>query len=218
MKDQPLARTRIIWTLNIDATPIYAIQPLGAFSVHGYKLLVEFLSDQAAGKVERVSIPGLVTGKVTLLSGQTVPVIVPEIIGMYSWSISKLLDALAQNIEGGLSDPEKEGINNFLRRVYYELRNLGVSPQERALNFTGTNAYQAGVVFASAAKDNLELDGIYTEPSPISRPGANCWDVKLVFFDPKKRLERSRRVYRFTVDVTDVLPVTVGEFRTWAEY
>lgn len=218
LKALPLARTRIIWTLHIDATPIYAIQPLGTFSDEGYKQLFDFLSEQIAGKLDRISIPGLVAGKVTLLSGQTVPLIAPEIIGMHSWSIPKLMDAVAQNIDGGLTDPEKDRLKNFLRRIYYEFRNLGVSPQERALNFTGTNAYNAGIIFKSAFEQHLELDGIFVEPSPICRPGSDCWDVKLVFFDPKKRLERARQVFRFTIDVTDVIPVTVGEFRTWAEY
>jgi hypothetical protein len=35
------------------------------------------------------------------------------------------------------------------------------------------------------------------------------------FFDPTKRYERSRHVYRYTVDVSDVIPVTVGKIRHW---
>jgi hypothetical protein len=38
----------------------------------------------------------------------------------------------------------------------------------------------------------------------------------LVFFNPLKRFEEARHVYQFTVDVSDVVPVTVGELRTWA--
>ncbi len=68
------------------------------------------------------------------------------------------------------------------------------------------------------ATDTLELDGIDVEVSPICRPGSECWDVKLTFFDPARRLERARRVYRFTVDVSDVVPVTVGTVRAWSVY
>jgi hypothetical protein len=34
-------------------------------------------------------------------------------------------------------------------------------------------------------------------------------------FDPETE-RRANRVYRYTVDVSDVLPVTVGTVRSWA--
>jgi hypothetical protein len=40
----------------------------------------------------------------------------------------------------------------------------------------------------------------------------------LTFFNPSRRLEQARRVYRFTVDVSDVIPVTVGKVRHWDVY
>jgi hypothetical protein len=39
-----------------------------------------------------------------------------------------------------------------------------------------------------------------------------------MFFNPVKRLEQARRAYRFTVDVSDVVPVTVGNVRHWDVY
>jgi hypothetical protein len=36
----------------------------------------------------------------------------------------------------------------------------------------------------------------------------------LKFFDPENT-RRARRVYRFTVDVSDTMPVTLGEVRSW---
>jgi len=108
-----------------------------------------------------------------------------------------------------------EGVLNFLDRVYYELRNLGVTSQERAINYAATNAYQVGAVFERAANERLELDTIDVERSPICRPGSDCWDVKLVFFNPTRRMEQARKVYRFTVDVSHVIPVTVGAIRSW---
>jgi len=72
-----------------------------------------------------------------------------------------------------------------LNRVYYELRNLGVSPQERAMNYAATNAYQARQAFAEAAARNLALDSFVVVKSPICRPDSDCWDVKLQMFDPE---------------------------------
>ena len=45
--------------------------------------------------------------------------------------------------------------------------------------------------------------------APICRPDSDCWDVQLLMFDPENE-RRASRVYRYTVDVSDVLPVTVG--------
>ena len=54
--------------------------------------------------------------------------------------------------------------------------------------------------------------------SPICRPGSDCYDVTLSFFNPKERLTVARKEYRFTIDVSDVVPVTVGEVRAWSVY
>lgn len=211
----------IIWTLNIDATPIYAIRPHGSYSEAAYSRLRQYLAAQVNGGVDgRISIPGVISGRVRLLNGQVVPVIHPSLRGMYCWNTAKLVTA----IHGARPDEAKAmatyderviGISNFLTRVYYEIRNLGITSQERAMNFAATNAYQATEVFESAAKDNLELDSIDTERSPICRPNSDCWDIKLVFFNPRNRTEQARRIYRFTIDVSDIVPVTVGPVRTW---
>jgi hypothetical protein len=64
---------------------------------------------------------------------------------------------------------------------------------------------------------SLSLAGIDVKKSAICRPGSDCQDVILRFFDPHKKTERAVQMYRFTVDVSDVLPVTVGEVRSWNE-
>lgn len=86
------------------------------------------------------------------------------------------------------------------------------------MNFAGTNMFQAVTVFEQAIREKLTLDRIETERSPVCRPGSDCWDVKLTFFDPANRLTVARKVYRFTVDVSDVVPVTVGKIRSWSVY
>ena len=93
-----------------------------------------------------------------------------------------------------------------------------MTPQERALNFAATNAFQADEAFADARARDMELNTIGVEKSPICRPGADCWDIKLTFFDPNRKSEVAQRVTRYTVDVSDVVPVTVGQKRTWNIY
>jgi hypothetical protein len=38
----------------------------------------------------------------------------------------------------------------------------------------------------------------------------------LRFFDPEND-RRARRVFRFTIDVSDIMPVTLGDVRSWTE-
>ncbi len=143
--------------------------------------------------------------------------------GMFSWTTDALVNSLVpkesesqdQAPRGPSNDGIALGVRNFLERVYYELRNLGQTPQDRAINFAATNAFNIETVFESAHKQNMDLDTIEVEPSPICRPESDCWDVKLMFFFPQKESNSPRRAYRFTVDVSDVVPVTVGEMRTW---
>ena len=47
---------------------------------------------------------------------------------------------------GGDPRDPAASVENFLNRVYYEFRNLGVTPQERALNYSATNAFQVSQV------------------------------------------------------------------------
>jgi len=223
LKKTPEHASAVIWTLNIDSTAVYAIQPAGAFAASGYDMLREFLEAQLTEGAERVSVPGYIWGKVPLACSVTVPIIVPEIRGMYSWTIGALVTALAgkataKKEESATFQKKIAGIQNFFERVYYEIRNLGVAPQERALNYAATNAFQLEHIYRTAIDRGLELDSIEVEKSPICRPESDCWDVKLTFFNPVDRLGQARRVHRFTVDVSDVVPVTVGRVREWAVY
>jgi len=219
----PWDATAIIWTLSLDATPIYAIRTGGAFASEIYQRLREFLRDQIEGALERISIAGHIAGQARLFTGQVVPVIWPDLRCMYSWKTADLLLAICGKPPADAAGAQKreayvarcDGVANFLERVYHELRNLGVTSQERAINFSATNALNVGKSFESALKDETQLDTIDVQRSPICRPDSDCWDVKLTFFNPKKVFEQARKVYRFTVDVSDVCPVMVGPMRSW---
>ncbi|MBI4852992.1 MAG: hypothetical protein HY819_14470 [Acidobacteria bacterium] len=219
-ENNPSDAASVIWTLNLDSTPIYAIRPFGPFAAIGYQYLMEFLKAQGEDGTERVSIPGIVSGKVSLINGHTVPVLFPDVRGMYSWSTATLIKSLI----GEISENEEErarqfnktqAIINFLRRIYHEARNLGLSSQERAINHAATNAFQLNNIYISAINAEMSLDTIDVEANSTCRPGRDCWDVKLIFFNPNSRFEQARRVYRFTIDVSDIIPVVVGEVRDW---
>lgn len=223
LKDDPASAANLVWTLSMDATVVYAIQPYGPYANIAYDRLKEFLDAQIRGSVERVSIPGIIHSSVRLLNGQKVPVIFPDVRGMYAWSTDELMASCCGEKPDGKKEAElytnkANGIRNFLERIYYEIRNLGTAPQERAMNYAATNAFQVSTVYSEAIQAHMRLDHIAVERSPICRPGSDCWDVKLTFFNPSKRLEQARHVYRFTVDVSETIPVTVGPVRHWDIY
>jgi hypothetical protein len=87
-----------------------------------------------------------------------------------------------------------------------------------ASNYAATNLFQAREAFETAVKQDMKLDSIDAEVSPICRPDSDCLDVILTFFNPSKRFEQARLSYRFTIDVSDVVPVAIGEPRSWYIY
>lgn len=216
----------LIWTLNLELTPVYAIEPLGSFSREVYAALQELLSGQVQAEdspeyIQRVSIPGRITGRtVRLFSGQVVPVIEPDSPrGIYGWHINTLVSAAIEAVGAEQTEAQesqmRRTLSSFLNRIYYDLRNLGQTSQDRALNFAATNAFQAAQTFSEAVGAGMELDSINVSKSPFCRLDSDCWDVQLKFFDPENS-RRARKVFRFTIDVSDLIPVTLGEVRSWS--
>lgn len=216
----------LIWTLNLELTPIYAIEPLGSFSREVYAALQELLSGQVQAEdspeyIQRVSIPGRITGRtVRLFSGQVVPVIEPDSPrGIYGWHVNTLVSAAIEAVGAEQTEAQesqmRRTLSSFLNRIYYDLRNLGQTSQDRALNFAATNAFQAAQTFSEAVGAGMELDSINVSKSPFCRLDSDCWDVQLKFFDPENS-RRARKVFRFTIDVSDLIPVTLGEVRSWS--
>jgi cyanobactin maturation PatA/PatG family protease len=217
LRANPQFLSGITFILMQDQIPLYAIQPVGTFALQTYTAMLDALDSSITdrGTEQRISLPGYVSGSARLMNGMNVPIVFPDLRGMYMWRAADLVEAALAFDARIPAPPADEAVLEFLNRVYYELRNLGIAPQERAMNYAATNAYQARQVFSEAAARNYALDSIQVVKSPICRPDSDCWDVKLQMFDPENE-RRAGRVYRYTVDVSEVLPVTVGPVRNWA--
>jgi cyanobactin maturation PatA/PatG family protease len=207
--------TGITFIIMQDQIPIYALQPAGPFALRAYQAILDALESclMDTGVLQRVAIPGVATGTTRLMNGMTLPVVYPDIRGMVKWDLPQLVASVKAAVNAEALDDDY--IFNFLIRVYDELRNFGMTAGERALNFAATNAFQAASAFVDAAGRQLELHGIKVVKSQICRPDSDCWDIQLLMFDPED-VRRSGRVYRFTVDVSEILPVTIGTIRTYA--
>ena len=231
----------LIWTLTIDATPIYVLKPLDVFGLGFYSSLVQALWFQEVsrdppskvktltrpaegpaqtiddfpprGRITRVSFAGWLDPAATtkLLNGTVLPVLVTDWRGFFQWDLYTLLGDDAAQWPAGAED--------FLERLYNEFRNTGVSPQDRALNYSAMNALNTKQIFKKEAEAGRRLDTVEVDRSTICRPDSDCWDVTYRFFDPVAVLTQARQVYQYTIDVSDVVPVPVGRrVRRWAVY
>jgi cyanobactin maturation PatA/PatG family protease len=216
----------LIWTLSLDGDTIYVLEPTGAFSDQIYEMFVLMLAGQLEPEssdefVERISIPARQTNRtVELFSGQVVPVVkVHDLRGMYGWKVNTLVNAamaaISRQVDEAQAPLVRQALTAFLNRVYNDLRNVGQTSRDRALNFAATNIFQAASVFAKAIAERRQLDTIKVEKSPFCRINSDCWDVKLEFFDPESS-RRGRKVFRFTLDVVLQMPVTLGEVKSWS--
>ncbi|SHJ21941.1 cyanobactin maturation protease, PatA/PatG family [Clostridium cavendishii DSM 21758] len=224
LKQHPFYASSLIWTISQESSPLYAIHPSVHFNSEVYDLLREFLEDSTAVFEGIIcSIPGVLSGNnVTLINGYTVPILIPELRGMCNWSIDALVKTISAQLD---SESQKylysfeDDVKKFLKRVYYQLRNLGITSGDRALNYTGTNLVQVKEIFNNPdIVGQYALDTIEVERSSICRPNSDCWDVKIILFKPKKLLEEARKVFLFTVDVSDIVPVSIGTIRDWEMY
>ena len=209
----------LTWTLLVDREPVYAVAPLGPFAFEVHAALMSLLGAQAATAVERVSLPGRLTGaEAELMTGEVVPVVeLTARRGLNGLGVAPVAAAASARLEGPAPDDDAltRGVREFLSRVY-NMPNAGLTPAQRALNFSATNAFQPAGSIATALAEGRVLDSIDTGRSVACRPDAECWDVRLSFFDPADT-RRARSVARFSFDVGDVVPVTLGEVHDWPE-
>jgi cyanobactin maturation PatA/PatG family protease len=225
----------LMWVLFQENQPLYALRPLHTLALAVLATFANFLYDQSRlptdeqgvpnpNLADRVSIAGRIIGDITLYNGQQVPVLDVSLRALFEWKLEDIItDALGspEDLSGDARveyDAAFEQLRQFLDRVYYELRNMGQAPSDRAINYLATNVFQAKEAFIDAVKNKLVLDSIYAEKSPLCRPKSDCWDVIMRFFDPLRRLDRAVDEYRLTVDVNDMAPVGIGKLRKWARF
>jgi hypothetical protein len=128
LRENPWASGKLIWTLNLDQTPIYALEAEPALGMvpgdplpgdragtyppvsYVHKLFHDAIVGQMlpltdSDHVSRVSIPGVLTNRtVRLFSGQVVPVVTVETRGLYSWNESALVAHVTEQVTRDRAD------------------------------------------------------------------------------------------------------------------
>ncbi|MET9670263.1 S8 family serine peptidase [Streptomyces sp. NPDC006475] len=183
--------------------------------------------------VSRVSIPGVLTDRtVRTFSGHELPVVEVQSRGLYTWNEARLVEGVVAAVTQDYKKREpsvtldedrtlmlRTTVRALIDMVYWQLRNLGQTSADRALNAAGTNAFLVGSLINDgllSAKhvpgkdDNFyTLDSITVSKSAFGRPGSDCQDVRLEFFDPENE-RRARVSYLLTFDVGIPYPVSIG--------
>lgn len=236
---RPSECTKLIWTLNLDLTPIYAIEAeTDAYADEVYKVLrtglrCSALPQDSPEYISRISVPGVLTKRtVRLFSGQVLPVVVAQPRGLYAWSETTLVQTVVESYvrgqpqqAGGAApaainqDMVSQAVRIFLDKIYFQLRNLGYTSSDRALNYAGTNAFMfvEGIVQGLASGNKIpgiepvlySLDTISATKSPYCRLDSDCWDVQISFFNPNND-RQARVVWQYTIDVSDEMPVSLA--------
>jgi cyanobactin maturation PatA/PatG family protease len=211
LEKNPFESENLIWTLVYDDYPLYAIKPEGPFASHVYTQLRGLFADQLKGKAVMVSLPGHLKSKqIQTEFGQSLSTIAPAVQGIKGWDLKSSDN---KSIDKGLLAK----VVDFTNRIVYDFRNGGIEPKDRAINFAVTESLKIEAVFEKALKESLELSTVTVDKSPISRPDTVSYDVKLTFFHPQKRMEVANKVFKFSIDVSDVIPMLIGEIKVWSE-
>lgn len=200
LNDHPYEAAGVIWTLVANGTPIYAVRPVGSFSGVSYKQLQAFLAGQIKGEIRNVSIPGIAEEDLMLMSGAPLPVLIPDVRGLAGWSKNGSVN------------------QNLLSHLLFELAGGGRTPDERAAGYAATFAYQNENMFESVSAEGLGLQKIEVSKSLVCRSQSECRDVKFTFFNPAGREKSPKKIYLYTVDVSNAIPVVMGGSRSWRQY
>jgi hypothetical protein len=210
LAERPSLGERLTWLLEENGNPLYVLEPKGPLAAEIYLNLAEILTAQVLGEVDTVSIPGLRLSKMrSLRDGTRVPRVVMEVLrGLYAWTLES---SVART---NLSSEAEAILLSMLRAIKDESRNDGAGGPARTLNYLTANPIQLAVSAMSAQLERFTFGDFGIVRSTFSRPNSECWDIELRFTDADNEF-RAGLIHRHTVDVADILPVSVGRLKAW---
>jgi hypothetical protein len=210
LRQRPSLSKRITWVLEENGNPVYILRPVGPLAGEILGNLAEMLSAQARGEVDTVSIPGVrLSASSTLRDGTALPRVSMDVVrGLYAWTLESTVT------RSNLDSASSEILLSILRDIRSHARNDGAGGPARALNYLLANPVQLVMSTLGARREGLSFKDFGILRSTFSRPYSDCWDIELRFIDADDEF-RSQLVHRHTIDVADILPVSVGQMKAW---
>lgn len=233
-----LMASQLIWLLNMNSTPVYAISPsLAEFRGNIYYTMELFLADNVGLNVEayqeftsnpessaewdtmfddikgdddemRMVLPGYISGQSKLLNRNTIESVTPVAHGLNDWTLNALMTSMK------IEDSYKDKLKSILKRLYVNTQNKGQTPDDRALNYSLYNIIELSEIVKEATEEDLQFSNYKIVPSKVSRQHSISREVQLTFFDPGNT-NKAATTYAMQVDVSGVTPIIVGEIQKW---
>jgi len=193
---------------------------------------VALIFQERPNRAARIAIAGEITGEVQLSTGEVVEIINPAMRGTSSWNTARLVSLAKQVI--GDDGAALMVVAKLVSRLYDEARNNGKSPEDRALNWAATTLLRSirpllGLPVPGSRSGTLRpnennifqmfigglrdaaVDSITVKPSTCRQTGME-FDVEVSLFN-FENVQRGVMVLEQTIDVSDVVPVTMGMIR-----
>lgn len=162
---------------------------------------------QSSSDVMRMSLPGYISGQSQLMNRNMVQSVTPVAYGLSDWNVDKL-------VYPSLSKGVKTQVENILNRLYVTAVNKGVTPDERALNYSLINIITIQDIITEAAKAKMQFSHFNIKASAIQRQHSIVREVQLTFFDPADTRKAST-TYSMSVDVSGITPIIIGNIDEW---
>ncbi len=233
-----LMASQLIWLLNMNSTPVYAISPsLAEFRGNIYYTMELFLADNVGLNVEayqeftsnpessaewdtmfddhkgdddemRMVLPGYISGQSKLLNRNVIESVTPVAYGLNDWTLNALMSSMR------IEDSYKDKLKSILKRLYVNTQNKGQTPDDRALNYSLYNIIELSEIVKEATEEGLQFSNYKIVPSKVSRQHSISREVQLTFFDPGNT-NKAATTYALQVDVSGVTPIIIGEIQRW---
>ncbi|MEV0298223.1 hypothetical protein [Nocardia sp. NPDC050710] len=179
-----------------------------------------------------IGVAGRLGGRtIELRSGQIVPVLeveradrlngldIRELVDMTTAGAAETKADRTQDrtslTDNEIDERERSRLRGFLNRIHFDSRNLGVTSRDRALNFAVFQGFSinnadlwARSDFATIFADDISMESIDIEKSAFERGDGDTREVEFRFYDPTYT-RNVEKVFRYTVDVSGVQPITV---------
>jgi hypothetical protein len=206
----PDVALEIDWLVMRDDSPLYALHWSGPYEAEIITSLTSALTQQISGVIDVMSFPGVVTGEVHSLStDELIPVLtMPTSRGLYGWRLTDQLRVL------DLTEKAHVETERMLSSIMNQEPNDGTYSHVRALNYLVTNPAQLAWSATVATEQGFCFESLSVQRSTLNRPYSNCWDIDLIFGAPE-RTARAKLMHKHSVDVGDLLPVSIGSPRVW---
>ena len=148
---------------------------------------------------------------------------IPDLRGMYSWETGqvccKRTAETRRKVKADIGDDKIDReMKRFLGKIYSASATAGVTRGTRAQRRSDQRLQLQRCDRRGRRRRHDPASDVAVERSPLNRPGSEYYDVLLTFFDPNDRQGRAPLRTRFTIDVSDTVPVMIGEPVTWNEW